>query len=69
VLWLAGHGVRCVVAGARQPTRSPLWALQKLAREGAGFMRDELSLAHYNVSPEVVLTLGLKERGGARKKQ
>ncbi len=32
-------------------------------------MRDELSLAHYNVSPEVVLTLGLKERGGARKKQ
>ncbi len=41
---------------------------QKLAREGVGFLRDELSLAHYNVAPDVVLTLGLKERGGARKK-
>ncbi|GLI60019.1 hypothetical protein VaNZ11_002083, partial [Volvox africanus] len=41
---------------------------QKLARDGVGFMRDELSLAHYNVSPDVVLNLGLKERGGARKK-
>lgn len=30
--------------------------------------RDELTLGHYNISPDVVLSLGLKERGGARKK-
>lgn len=40
---------------------------QVLSREGAGFLRNELSLAHYNVSPTVVLTLTLKERGGRKK--
>lgn len=40
---------------------------QKLNREGVGFLRDDFSLAHYNVSPEVVLTLGMKERGGRKK--
>jgi splicing factor 3A subunit 1 len=41
---------------------------QKLAREGVGFLRDEPSLGHYNVGPEVVLTLGLKERARGGKK-
>ncbi len=40
---------------------------QKLARDGVGFLRDEPSLAHYNVGPEVVLTLGLKERMRGKK--
>lgn len=40
---------------------------QKLNREGVGFLRDEMSLAHYNVSPDVVLVLGSKERGGKKK--
>lgn len=39
---------------------------QKLHRDGVGFLRDELSLAHYNVSPEVVLVLGTKTRGGKK---
>jgi splicing factor 3A subunit 1 len=36
---------------------------QKLQREGVGFLRDELSLAHYNVAPDVVLQLSTKTRG------
>ncbi len=36
---------------------------QKLNREGVGFLRDELTLAHYNVGPDTALVLGLKERG------
>ena len=40
---------------------------QKLSRDGVGFLQDGLSLAHYNVGGEVVLTLGLKERGGKKK--
>lgn len=40
---------------------------QKLNREGVGFLRDEFSLAHYNVSPDVILVLGTKERGGRKK--
>jgi splicing factor 3A subunit 1 len=40
---------------------------QKLARDGVGFLKDEFTLAYYNASPDVVLTLGLKERGGKRK--
>lgn len=39
---------------------------QKLNREGVGFLRDELTLAHYNVGPDVVLTLGTKARGGRK---
>ena len=39
---------------------------QKLAREGVGFLRDEFSLAYYNVSPDVVLALGTKTRGGRK---
>ncbi len=39
----------------------------KLQREEVGFLRDELSLAHYNVSPEVLLLLGMKERGGRKR--
>ena len=41
---------------------------QKLSREIVGFMRDELTLAHYNIAPDVILTLGLKERGGRKGK-
>jgi splicing factor 3A subunit 1 len=40
---------------------------QRLTREGCGFMRDEFTLAFYNVSPEVVLNLSTKERGGKKK--
>jgi splicing factor 3A subunit 1 len=32
-----------------------------------GFLRDELSLAHYNVGPEVTLVLSMRERGGRKK--
>jgi splicing factor 3A subunit 1 len=39
---------------------------QKLHRDGVGFLRDELSLAHYNISPDVVLVLGTKTRGGKK---
>jgi len=39
----------------------------KLSREGMGFLKDEPSLAHYNVAPDVVLQLGLKERGRGKK--
>ncbi len=40
---------------------------QQLNREHVGFLKNELSLAHYNVGPDVVLTLGTKERGGRKK--
>eukprot|EP00210_Caulerpa_lentillifera_P001175 g1131.t1 len=40
---------------------------QKLSREGVGFLKDEFSLAHYNVSEEVCLILGIKERGGRKR--
>jgi splicing factor 3A subunit 1 len=40
---------------------------QNLSRPEVGFMRNELSLAHYNVGPDVVLTLGIRERGGRKK--
>lgn len=41
---------------------------QKITREGLGFLNeDELTLAHYNVSPDVQLTLGVKARGGRKK--
>lgn len=36
---------------------------QRLAREGVGFMQDDLSLAHYNVGPDVQLVLSLRTRG------
>lgn len=36
---------------------------QKLNREGVGFLLDHFSLAHYNVSPDVTLTLSTKTRG------
>ena len=40
---------------------------QRLTRDGVGFMRDEFSLAFYNISPDVSLVLGTKERGGRKK--
>lgn len=40
---------------------------QRLTREGCGFLRDEQSLAFYNVVPDVVLQLSTKERGGRKK--
>ncbi|MEW5307630.1 MAG: hypothetical protein WDW36_010009 [Sanguina aurantia] len=40
---------------------------QNLSRDGIGFLRNELSLAHYNVSPDIVLVLGVRERGGRKK--
>ncbi len=39
---------------------------QKLSRDGVGVLRDENSLALYNVGPDVQLELGLKTRGGRR---
>lgn len=38
---------------------------QKLSGQ-VGFLKDHLSLAHYNIGPGDTLTLGLKERGGRR---
>uniref|UniRef100_A0A061QIM6 Splicing factor 3A subunit 1 n=1 Tax=Tetraselmis sp. GSL018 TaxID=582737 RepID=A0A061QIM6_9CHLO len=40
---------------------------QKLTRDEVGVMRDNLSLAHYNVLEDVQLTLGIKERGRGKK--
>ncbi len=40
----------------------------KLSRDGVGVVKDHFSLAFYNVSPDVTLTLGTRERGGGRKK-
>jgi len=40
---------------------------QKLSREGVGFLKDEFSLAHYNVSEDIILTLGIRERGRRKK--
>lgn len=40
---------------------------QKLIRDDVGVMRDNLSLAHYNVLEDVQLTLGIKERGRGKK--
>ena len=40
---------------------------QQLNREHVGFLRDELSLAHYNVGPGVVLALSVRGRGGRKK--
>ncbi|CAD7697669.1 unnamed protein product [Ostreobium quekettii] len=40
---------------------------QKLGRDGVGFLMDEFSLAHYNVSARVVLNLDVKMRGGRKK--
>lgn len=39
---------------------------QKLSGR-AGFFKDNLTLAFYNVGPGELVTLGLKERGGRRK--
>lgn len=39
---------------------------QKIERPGV-FMKDDMSLAHYNVSPDIQLQLGVKERGGRKK--
>ena len=39
----------------------------RLSTDALGFLRDELSLAHYNLSPDVQLQLGVKERGGRKK--
>ena len=38
---------------------------QKLSSH-VGFLKDHLSLAHYNIGPGDTITLGLKERGGRR---
>lgn len=40
---------------------------QAVSREGAGFLKDEYSLAFYNVGPTVQLSLRARERGGARR--
>lgn len=40
---------------------------QRLVREPCGVMKDEFSLAFYNVAPDVILQLGTKERGGRKK--
>ena len=40
---------------------------QRLSRDNVGFLKDEFSLAHYNVSPDVMLHLSTKDRGKGRK--
>jgi splicing factor 3A subunit 1 len=39
---------------------------QKLSGR-AGFLKDNLSLAYYNIGPAEVLSLGFKERGGRKR--
>ena len=36
---------------------------QRISRDGVGIMRDEETLAFYNVGPETMLSLGVRERG------
>jgi splicing factor 3A subunit 1 len=36
---------------------------QRLSRDGVGFVKDNFTLAFYNVGEDVVLTLSTKERG------
>jgi splicing factor 3A subunit 1 len=40
---------------------------QQLSREHVGILKNELSLAFYNVGTDVQLQLGLKERGGRKR--
>jgi splicing factor 3A subunit 1 len=40
---------------------------QQLSREHVGVLKNELTLAFYNVDAGVQLQLGLKERGGRKK--
>ncbi|CDF36505.1 Splicing factor 3A subunit 1, SF3-A [Chondrus crispus] len=40
---------------------------QKLHMEGAGFLKDKMTLAFYNVSNETTITLEVKERGGRKR--
>lgn len=40
---------------------------QQLSRQHVGVLKNELSLAFYNIDEGVTLTLGLKERGGRKK--
>jgi splicing factor 3A subunit 1 len=40
---------------------------QQLSREHVGVLKNELTLAFYNVGAEVQLQLGIKERGGRKK--
>lgn len=40
---------------------------QQLSREHVGVMKNELTLAFYNVGDDVQLQLGLKERGGRKR--
>jgi splicing factor 3A subunit 1 len=40
---------------------------QRMSRDGVGVMRDEESLAFYNVSPETMLSLAVRERGGRKR--
>jgi len=40
----------------------------KISRDGVGDVKNHFSLAFYNVSPDVTLTLGTRERGGGRRK-
>ena len=39
---------------------------QKLSGR-AGFLKDNLSLAYYNIGPQETLTLALRERGGRKR--
>ena len=39
---------------------------QKLSGR-AGFLKDNLSLAYYNIGPGEILTLALRDRGGRKK--
>ena len=40
---------------------------QQLSREHVGILKNELTLAFYNVAEDVHLQLGIKERGGRKK--
>ena len=41
-------------------------AKQNLSVDGIGFLKNTLSLAHHNVTPDDIIRLSIKERGGKK---
>ena len=54
------------VGTCAQALQQPANKLQ-LSRDGVGFLRDQHSLAFFNVAGEVQLQLSIRERGGRKK--
>lgn len=55
-----GSAAPCVQVLKQPPNRL------QLSREGVGFLKDQFSLAFYNVSGDVQLQLSIRQRGGRK---